>query len=194
MDCSSASDMSGMMAFMSSRPRYGNRIRPPVNVELPPRYASGARSSARTRSAPAWRAAMAAHKAAFPAPTTMTSYTLLDTCPTSQRFAARRRAAWGLLYTEVYATEMNLPALITRKSCAFSQRIRDPPPRRIGAGDPPGPGQGMEAVLQKEGYGGGSQQAFATAAGKQERQRARSPPSGAAGGVPRVIRTVFLAG
>ena len=68
----SLSVRSGMIALRSSMPSYANRIAPAVNRLLPPLSAYGARSSMITR-APASCAAWAAQKAAFPAPTTITS-------------------------------------------------------------------------------------------------------------------------
>src|SRR3989304_5173642 len=64
---------SGANAMMSSAPSYAKRIFPSVHDLLPPRSDSGARSSTSTL-APCSRAERAAQSAAFPPPTTITSY------------------------------------------------------------------------------------------------------------------------
>src|SRR5215470_12821024 len=66
-----------MSARRSATPSYTVRMAPAVNAVLPPRSASGARSSTST-SAPASRAASAAHIAALPAPITRTSVCIID--------------------------------------------------------------------------------------------------------------------
>src|SRR3990172_441668 len=64
---------SGANAMMSSAPLYAKRIFPSVYELLPPRSDTGARSSNSTL-APCSRAERAAQRAAFPPPTTITSY------------------------------------------------------------------------------------------------------------------------
>src|SRR5687768_16783572 len=58
---------------MSSEPLYTKRMRPSVYELLPPRSSCGARSSSSTL-APSSAADIAAHNAALPPPTTITSY------------------------------------------------------------------------------------------------------------------------
>src|ERR687896_1395830 len=65
--------MSGIRALMSSIPLYAQRMIPPVKYVLPPRKYSGAFSSTRVL-APRSAGAIAAQRAAFPAPTISTSY------------------------------------------------------------------------------------------------------------------------
>jgi len=64
--------MSETISRSSSKDLNANRKPPAVKKPLPPRQASGAFSSTRTR-APCSRAESAAHMAALPPPTTTTS-------------------------------------------------------------------------------------------------------------------------
>src|SRR5204862_3185889 len=73
MDAFSSSERSPTSSHISSKLLNAKRKPPAVKKPLPPRQASGAFSSTRTR-APASRAESAAHMAALPPPTTMTSY------------------------------------------------------------------------------------------------------------------------
>src|SRR3546814_6840115 len=68
-----SSDVCSSDLRRSSRPSYTQRIPPAVKRVLPPRSASGARSRTST-CAPFCAAAIAAHIAALPAPTTITSW------------------------------------------------------------------------------------------------------------------------
>src|SRR5215510_290673 len=68
----SASLRSGTIRLMSCAPWWTIRKPPPVNLEFPPRLASGARSIKATL-APCSAADNAAHSAAFPPPITTTS-------------------------------------------------------------------------------------------------------------------------
>src|SRR5579863_1386387 len=73
-DFASASDRSTSTSLRrSSTPVCTKRNPPAVNVELPPRSSSLAFSSTSTLAPFSW-AARAAHSAALPAPTTITSY------------------------------------------------------------------------------------------------------------------------
>src|SRR3954469_10304427 len=65
----SAGSISGMNCRISSPPPCTKRKPVPEKRALPPYSDSGAFSSITTRSAPAWRAATAASKAALPPPT-----------------------------------------------------------------------------------------------------------------------------
>src|SRR5262245_43355172 len=73
MDAFSSSERSPTISQTSSKLLNAKRNPPAVKNELPPRQASGAFSTTSTR-APCSRADSAAHMAALPPPTTMTSY------------------------------------------------------------------------------------------------------------------------
>src|ERR671930_1539430 len=73
MDDVSLAERSPTSPYSWSTVLKAKRKPPAVKNELPPRQASGAFSSTRTR-APCSRAESAAHSAALPPPTTMTSY------------------------------------------------------------------------------------------------------------------------
>ena len=72
MEAFSSSERSPTSSHSSSKLLKPKRKPPAVKNELPPRQASGAFSTSSTR-APCSRAERAAHMAALPPPTTMTS-------------------------------------------------------------------------------------------------------------------------
>src|SRR5688500_7284183 len=86
MDAFSSSERSPTSSHTSSKLLNAKRNPPAVKKPLPPRHASGAFSSTSTR-APCSRAESAAHMAALPPPTTMTSYAVEVMRPSSHDLA-----------------------------------------------------------------------------------------------------------
>src|SRR3989442_10152985 len=82
----SSSERSAPSSHSSSKLLKATRKPPAVKKPLPPRHVSGAFSSTRTR-APCSRAESAAHIAALPPPTTITSYALAAICPSAHDLA-----------------------------------------------------------------------------------------------------------
>src|SRR6266850_689871 len=95
MDAFSSSERSPTISHTSSKLLNAKRKPPAVKNPLPPRHVSGAFSTTSVR-APASRADSAAHMAALPPPTTITSYDVAIWTPSGEvvrgGYAAGRRA------------------------------------------------------------------------------------------------------